>query len=91
MAKPVITPTTRALVLARDRGCVLARYEPDHTCNGPLEIHHRKLRRHGDHSADNLVTLFLVGHRWVHDHVAVSYAHGLLLRSGEFVAPLETP
>lgn len=86
-----ITPETRELVLRRDRGCVLSRFEPDHVCLGPLEVHHRKLRRHGDHTPENLVALCRVGHRWVHDHVAVSYAHGLLLRSWEFVAPLEAP
>lgn len=84
-----ITPEVRAEVLARDRGCVLARFEPDHICWGPLELHHRKLRRHGDHSADNLVTACSSAHRWIHEHPAVSYAHGLLLRSYEFVGPLE--
>lgn len=86
-----ITPEVRAEVLARDQGCVLARFEPDHECWGPLELHHRKLRRHGDHSAENLVTLCASGHTWVHEHVAVARAHGLLLRSTEFVAPLEAP
>lgn len=30
-------------------------------------------------------------HGWVHEHPAVSYAHGLLLKSWEFVGPLEAP
>ena len=89
--KADVTPETREFVLARDGGCVLARFEPGHTCMGPIAVHHRKLRRHKDHTADNLVSLCLVGHRWVHDHPAISYAHGLMLRSGEFVAPLEAP
>jgi hypothetical protein len=78
-------------VLARDRWCVLAKFEPDHECFGMLELHHRKLRRHGDHSADNLCVLCTAGHLWVHTHVAVARAHGLLLRSTEFVGPLEAP
>jgi hypothetical protein len=86
-----ITPEVRAEVLARDRWCVLAKFEPDHECFGMLELHHRKLRRHGDHSADNLCVLCTAGHLWVHTHVAVARAHGLLLRSTEFVGPLEAP
>lgn len=84
-----VTPEVRAEVLERDGGCVLARFEPDHTCWGELEVHHRKLRRHGDHTADNLCVLCSRGHAYVHEHPAVSYAHGLLLRGFEFVSPLE--
>lgn len=84
-----ITPEVRRAVLERDRWCVLAKFEPDHTCYGTLELHHRKLRRHGDHSVENLVTLCTAGHLWVHTHVAVARAHGLLLHSTEFVSPLE--
>ena len=86
--KPGVTAETREFVLRRDGGCVLARFEPGHVCCGVVEVHHRKLRRHGDHTAENLAALCTAGHRWVHDHPAVSYAHGLLLKSWDYVIPL---
>ena len=47
--------------------------------------HHRKLRRHGDHSVANLVLLCGSGttgcHGWVHSHVADSYSLGWLVHS----------
>lgn len=47
--------------------------------------HHRQLRRHGDHSAANIVLLCGSGttgcHGWVHAHPAESYALGWLVHS----------
>ena len=57
-------------------------------CGRPAEggsRHHRQLRRHGDHSAANLVLLCGSGttgcHGWVHAHPADSYASGMLVHS----------
>lgn len=80
---------TRERVIRRDGGCVLARFELFHVCFGELEVHHRKrCSQLGGHDDDNLVTLCSGGHRWVHEHPAVAYAHGLLLRSWEPIVPL---
>lgn len=84
-----IPNVVRQAVLRRDGGCVLARFEPDHVCWGPLVLHHRKLRRFKDHSIDNLATLCAGGHDFVHAHPHWSYAVGLMLHSWDFVAPLE--
>lgn len=51
-------------------------------CNRPAtEMHHRKLRRHGDHSAINCLHVCANHHRWIHDHVFDSYQLGWLVRS----------
>lgn len=46
--------------------------------------HHRQLRRHGDHSAANLILLCGSGttgcHGWVHANPALSYEMGWLLK-----------
>jgi len=47
--------------------------------------HHRKLRRHGDHTAANLILLCGSGttgcHGWVHANVLLSYKQGWLIHS----------
>jgi len=43
--------------------------------------HHRKLRRHRDHSAANLMHVAWVCHEWIHKHVKESRERGWLLRS----------
>ena len=68
-----ITPEVRRLVKARSKGlCEL--------CGGAGEhLHHRQLRRGGDHSAANLVDLCNYCHRRIHGHVAWSTEHGWLV------------
>ena len=82
------TADTREAAKRRDGGCVLRRYLPEHVCLGELEVHHRKLRRHRDHSLDNAASLCRSGHLYVHGNVAWSYGNGLLLRSTALVEPL---
>lgn len=43
-------------------------------------MHHRKLRRHGDHRPCNLIHVCAVMHRRIHDDVEVSYGQGWLVR-----------
>lgn len=45
------------------------------------DVHHRKLRRHGDHKAANLAHLCHLCHMDVHAHPADSYATGFMVRS----------
>lgn len=45
------------------------------------EVHHRKLRRHGDHDPANLVDLCKVCHVWVHANVAKARAAGFIVFS----------
>lgn len=49
--------------------------------------HHRKLRRHGDHSVQNLVLLCGSGttgcHGFVHANPALSYADGWMIHGGD--------
>lgn len=84
-----ITPEVRNEVLARDGGCVYPRFRTDHVCFGPLELHHRKLRRHGDHRAVNLCAVCGEAHRDIHAHPHWAYAVGLLVHSWDDVPPLE--
>ena len=44
-------------------------------------MHHRKLRRHGDHRAVNCIHLDRGCHDWIHAHVFESYQLGWLVRS----------
>ncbi len=43
------------------------------------ELHHRKLRRHGDHRPVNLMHLCREHHRLVHDNPETSYENGWLV------------
>lgn len=45
------------------------------------EKHHRKLRRHGDHRAANLVDLCTPCHAWVHANPAAAYESGFMVRA----------
>lgn len=74
-------------VEARSRGMCEAETP---LCRGVAEaFHHRKLRRHGDHSVDNILHVCGLGacHTYVHEHVAESYERGWLLRSTDEVTP----
>ena len=46
-----------------------------------VHTHHRKLRRHNDERAGNLMRVDLECHDWIHSHVSESYARGLLVHS----------
>lgn len=75
----VISDATRAEVARRSNGrCEICRRRADH-------MHHRKLRRHGDHSAANLLHLCFRCHAWIHANVAESYERGWLVRSWDTV------
>lgn len=51
-------------------------------CNFPAtEMHHRKLRAHGDHRAVNCLHTCRGHHAWIHANPIESYRHGLLVRS----------
>lgn len=70
-----VTPEVRATVRARAHGrCEL--------CGASgTAVHHRKLRRHGDHSVPNLVLLCATCHSRVHTRGRWSYETGWLLRA----------
>lgn len=44
-------------------------------------FHHRKLRRHGDHSAANCLHVCRPCHDFIHANVEVAYGVGLLVHS----------
>lgn len=77
------TPATRRVILERDGSrCVRCLRAVE---GAPASIHHRKLRRHGDHSAANGIVLCGTGttgcHGWVHAHPELAYAHGWMVHS----------
>lgn len=55
-------------------------------------LHHRKLRRHGDHTAVNGLHVCVKCHHQIHKHPARSYEAGLLVHSWDDPAaiPLTT-
>lgn len=59
-------------------------------CTGKLEeIHHRKLRRHGDHRLQNSLGVCRACHRFIHDNPTVSYIMGHLVH--EYDDPADIP
>jgi hypothetical protein len=84
-AKPdPVTAAVRAEVAERSRGLCEARVSP--RCHGTAQhVHHRKLRRHGDHSAENLLHVCHACHDAIHSswYAATAYARHFLLRSHE--------
>lgn len=77
-----ITAKTRAEVKGRSDGWC----EAQPCVNRADHLHHRKLRRFGNHSALNLLHVCSFHHQWIHDHPAMSYENGWLLHSWEKVA-----
>lgn len=74
-----VTPATRAAVRARSGGRCEAGVV--RTCAGVAQhVHHRKLRRHGDHTVPNLLDVCLFCHDAIHGRPAWSYEHGFLVR-----------
>lgn len=74
-----VTPEIRALVLRRSGGYCEARAVRE--CSGTAQhIHHRKLRRFGDHRPVNLLHVCQVCHTAIHARPADSYAAGFLVR-----------
>lgn len=47
------------------------------------DMHHRKLRRHGDHAAGNIVHLCRPCHDWAHAEPAAALMHGFMCPSWE--------
>lgn len=74
-----IPPKTRKAVERRSKGLCEIEHED---CTGvAVSMHHRKLRRHGDHRACNLIHLCQVMHGYIHDHTWVAYQEGWLVHS----------
>lgn len=68
-----ITAEVRRIVKKRSQGlCELCGEKAQH-------MHHRQLRRGGDHSAANLVHLCNICHRRVHSHPTWAYTTGWLV------------
>lgn len=70
------SPETRREVRLRSGGmCELK-------CNRiASEMHHRKLRSHGDHRPENCLHLDTRCHEWIHAHPMESHERGWLVRS----------
>ena len=78
-----ITPATKAEVRARSGGrCEWRDLDLERCINQANHYHHRLLRRHGDHSAGNLMHVCFTHHEWIHRNVAESYQMGYLRRFG---------
>jgi len=76
-----IPPSARSSVQLRSHGRCEAGFD---RCGGrAAEMHHRKLRRFGDHSPINLLHLCRHCHNEIHRHVAWSYDHGFLVRQSD--------
>jgi hypothetical protein len=70
----------KAKVRARSGGWCEARIVG--VCTGRAsQIHHRKLRRHGDHRLITALHLCLECHAFAHDHPEFSYRMGLLVQA----------
>ena len=78
-AEPPELAESRRVVLARSKGrCELGVV---FGCRGKAEhLHHRRLRRHGDHRACNLLHLCLLCHDWIHRNPEESYREGWLVK-----------
>lgn len=74
-----LTPVIRAAVAQRSGGrCEVGAVR---LCTGHGEhVHHRKLRRFGDHRPVNLLHVCMFCHESIHANVPRSYAMGWLLR-----------
>lgn len=70
-------PEVQREVLARSHGVC----EWSGCANRGREMHHRKLRRYGDHRAANALHLCKSHHDLIHAHPMESYEAGLLVRS----------
>jgi hypothetical protein len=78
-----ISAKTRALVRKRAGGvCELCTISATH-------LHHRQLRRGGNHGAGNLLLLCFLCHRRVHSHVAEAEIAGWLV--SQYADPGEQP
>lgn len=76
-----ITPFDRAIVILRSGGrCEWRDLDLERCVNQAVHLHHRLLRRHGDHSPGNLMHVCLIHHEWIHRNVAESYQMGYLRR-----------
>lgn len=80
-----ITPETRAFVIARAPGGLCEARCHDGYCDpetgriyNATHMHHIRRRRHGDHSAANLLHVCAWCHQWIHEHVAEAKQKGWL-------------
>ena len=88
MIRPKLTQATREKVAYRSGGrCELAFAG----CWGSedLHVHHRKLRRHGDHTPENLIHACGHCHTLVHDEVGTAQQMGWLV--SEWDDPASVP
>lgn len=75
-----VTPAVRAIVAARSGGACEAR--ATRACTGrAAHVHHRKLRRHGDHRPVNLLHVCVMCHDAIHGNVERAYGYGWLIPS----------
>ena len=68
----------REQVWERSRG--LCEVMADGCWREASQLHHRKLRRHGDHSPGSLLAVCVPCHDHIHRHPAESYARGWLIK-----------
>lgn len=87
-AKDPIPRGVTAAVMRRSGGWCEAWMTKGCTRTGE-QRHHRKLRRHGDHSVVNLLLVCNVCHQAIHANPERSYARGLLVRSTDDPATIE--
>ena len=84
-SKPTREPSelseSRGVVLERSGGRCEARTEV--CAHIARHVHHRQLRRFGDHSPANLLHVCLSCHNWIHANPARSYEAGWLLKGNE--------
>lgn len=74
-------PGLRDRVFARDRWTCQLQGRADHVCRGALHCHHIRLRSQGGTDAmENLATLCMAGHDWVHGHPMEAERLGLIRR-----------
>lgn len=74
-----VSRSTREAVLNRANGRCEARVSP--RCVGvPEHIHHRKLRRFGDHTAVNLLAVCHACHIIIHSRPIRAYHSGMMVR-----------
>jgi hypothetical protein len=78
-SKAEFSPAVRAEIEQRSGGRCEAHTEK---CTGKaVHIHHRRLRKSGDGSAENGLHVCRPCHTEIHHNVAISYEQGWLIRS----------
>ena len=78
-------PTEVAEVVNERAGGICEIMNPDAQCTGCREqLHHRKLRSQGgEHTVENLVGICHRCHYWLHNHPAIAYENGWLVKGAK--------